>query len=191
MPKRPSIRETDATRVRLRQLLETRSYIRLLCSPRFAADLDAFIAGVGTKWARPQATRNGGYLDGWNAFRITDVRRVREKNESFERLVSEQQSPWPPTPPLTIDLDRTSDLLRSIAAEPLIAIEKERERSATWIGRFEGVENGHVWLHEVDPQGRWHEKQLGYRLGAVTLITLRTEYLRALESVLPAKPNPN
>jgi hypothetical protein len=189
VPNQPSLSETDATRVQLRQLLEARSYVRVRRSPRFAGDLDGFIAGVGTKWALLQTTRNGGYLDGWNAFRIADVRRVREKNESFERLVSEQQSSWPPAPPLPMDLGRTADLLRGVSAEPLVAIEKERERAATWIGRFEGVEKGRLWLHEADPQGRWHKEQLGYRLRAITLITLRTEYLRALASVLPAQPD--
>ncbi len=187
MSEQQTVERVERIRAGLLRALEAREHVRLRRRPRFAQDLDGFVVGVGAKWALLQNTRDGGHLDGWIAVRVADVRRIRA-HDSFERRVAERQSEWPPAPPLPVALDRTADLLRSVAAEPLIGIEKERERSAQWIGTVEGVDHGRVWLHEIDPQARWKGRELGYRLRAITRVQLRTEYLNALASVAPVQP---
>lgn len=167
----------------LRQLLQEQTYVRVLRTPEFSDDLDGFVVRVGTKWALLQTTRDGGYFDGWNAFRIADVYRLRAQSESFQRVVSERQAAWPPTSPATIDLARTTDLLRGLSDEPLIGIEKERRRSAVWIGRVDSIEAGRLRLLEIDPQAHWDELAHSHALGAISRVHLRTEYLQGLASV--------
>lgn len=176
----------DSARAALARARADRSFVRLSRTPKHADVLDGFVTDVGRKWALLQTTRDGGYFDGWNAFRIVDVARLKPHCETFETRVSERQPEWPPHAPFPLDLDKTADLLMGVPRSELIGIEKERQRAAVWIGQVNEVDQRRVWLREVDPQARWADEPLGYRLGAISRIQLRTTYLTALNSVAEA-----
>jgi hypothetical protein len=179
---------TDLLRAALLRARDDHAFVRLSRTPKHADVLDGFITDVGDKWALLQTTRDGGYFDGWNAFRVIDVGRVKPRGATFETRVSERQPEWPPHAPFPIELDKTADLLLSIPQPELIGMEMERQRAAVWIGRVAEVGQRRVWLREVDPQARWADEPLGYRLGAISRVQLRTTYITALSSVSGLPP---
>ncbi|MFJ8894232.1 hypothetical protein ACIRCZ_06580 [Leifsonia sp. NPDC102414] len=85
--------------------------------------------------------------------------------------------------------DSTAEVLRAFSARSsLIGIEKERERSAMWIGEVDGIASKRVWLTEVRRDATWHAQPLGYRLRAITAVSIGTRYLRALAEVAGPAP---
>ncbi|GAA4756623.1 hypothetical protein GCM10025783_32460 [Amnibacterium soli] len=173
-----------AMRAALLSARDVLSFVRLSRTPKHADVLDGFITHVGDKWALVQTTRDGSYSDGWNAFRIVDVAQVKPHGETFETRVSERQPEWPPRAPFPLELDETADLLLSVPRSELIGIEKERRRAAVWIGQVVEVDQRRVRLHEVDPRARWADEPLGYRLGAISRVQLRSTCITALSSVI-------
>lgn len=180
--------DADLLRAALLRARDDQSFVRLSRTPKHADVLDGFVTHVGDKWALLQTTRDGGYFDGWNAFRVVDVARVKPHGPTFETRVSERQPEWPPHAPFPIELDKTADLLLSVPQPELIGVEKERQRAAVWIGQVAEVDRRRVWLREVDPQARWADQPLGYRLGAISRVQLRTTYITGLSSVSGPPP---
>jgi hypothetical protein len=159
---------------------------QILCGV-MAGRFDGFVVGIGQKWSLLAATLNGGYFDGYRAFRLKDVDRVR-RGKSFGGRFARTQPEWPPLPPL-VDLDSTVGVVTSMAAcSALIGIEKARERQALWIGTLHKAGRKWVWLHEVDPAGSWRDQPLGYRTRQITNVEIGTHYLTALAEVADDQP---
>lgn len=174
-------------RKRLSAALAEQVMVRIDLRPKHADRLDGFVVGIGDKWALIAATMDGGYFDGYQAFRLKDVERVR-RDTSFEGRFARTQPEWPPSSP-PVDLDSTGGLVASLAAcSPLIGIEKAEERAAIWIGTLYKAGRKWTWLHEVAPDGSWSDTPLGYRTRRITNIRVSTHYLTALAKIADKQP---
>jgi hypothetical protein len=168
---------------RLRAAQASSTMVRIERRPRYSERVNGFVVGLGSKWVLVAATTDGGYFDGFTAIRARDVTRVR-RDRSFEGVFARAQPQWPPTAPGGVDLDSTRRMLRTLAATaPLLGIEKEKERSATWIGEVVTVRRGWVRLHEVHPDATWHRRPLWYECRAVTRASVGSHYLTGLAAV--------
>jgi hypothetical protein len=173
---------------KLHAALETADMVLVVRAPRYGDRLEGFVVGMGRKWAVLARTMEGGYFDGYVAFRLADVLKV-SRDQTFAPEFSRLRPEWPAVLDVRFDLDTTAGVLQSFSLHsPLIAIEKERERSAMWIGEFRGVERKRVWLHEVRPRATWRKRPLAYKLGAITSVSIETHYLTALAAIAGRAP---
>jgi len=139
--------------------------------------VDGFVLAVGSKWALLAQTGDGGFFDGLVAVRLKDINKVRN-DSSFEGRFAQTQPEWPPTAPAGIDLDSTSELIRTLSqVSPLIGIAQERRYHSAmmWIGVVDEVGKGWLWLHEAGPDGTWAPRPLGYKLSRITKVDISTQ----------------
>ncbi len=167
----------------LRNAITENVVVRVDRQLEYADALYGFVLRVGAKWALMAQVSDGGYADGFVAFRVGDVSWV-VADSTMATTFAKTQPEWPRQYPHDVDLDRTRSVLTSLGARAgLVGIEKERERNALWIGTFDEIIDGHVYLHEVRPDGIWHDEPLGYKLSAVTAIYVETRYFAALRAL--------
>ncbi|MGG5257204.1 hypothetical protein [Phycicoccus avicenniae] len=176
-------------RTRLTSALDDRSFVRLVRSPKHADPLDGFVVAVGEAWGVMHATTEGGYFDGYSAFRLRDVKKVRVLTDVFAAEFARTLSTWPPESPPGLRLDSTVGVIESMAAaSPLIGIEQENRRSALWIGRLDEARRKWTWLLEVRPDATWKPEPLGYRTKHISRVTIESMYQRALHRVTEPPP---
>jgi len=172
-------------RKKLHQTRTKQTYVRVERAPKHSVGyLEGFVVGVGREWALLAQTSDGGWPDGYIAFRLSDVKSIKSNtgiSEKFARL----QIDWPPINPFTgVDLNSVTGVITGLAAgQQLVGIEKERERDALWIGQLDDIWPKWVWLTEVDSTGTWLPAPLGYRLRRITTVQTGTRYLQALSQV--------
>lgn len=163
-------------------------FVNLTRSGKFADDVCGRVIAVGSKWTLLATIRPGGYPDGLIAVRVKDVNRVGDL-DSFQVDVAERHSDWPPAAP-PLNFDSTSGLLNGLAElYPLIGIERERKLDqCMWIGVPVPADPKWTWMHEITPQATWKKRPLAYRTRTITCIVVGDEYLTALASVMPKRP---
>lgn len=172
---------STSTREKIEQALAEQRLVRIDRRLEFADREDGFVVAVGAKWLLLHREVDGGHPDGYLAMRLRDIRAVRN-DKSFASTAARALPSWPPLAPSGIDLDSTAQLLASIGADDrLFGVEKERERSALWIGRLERLDDNKLWLHEVNPKAKWGKKPVGYKFGDITAVVFGDRYLRTLE----------
>jgi hypothetical protein len=171
--KRPTLESVSST-----------DLVRVERSPKYADPLDGFIVAVGSKWALMHRVREGGYFDGYAAFRVSDVRRIRVEDSWVARFAA-TQAEWPPRCPPDIDLGSTKAAISSLAAHGrLVGLEKEREREALWIGVPRTFSPNAIQLHGLGTDALWNQRPLWYRLKAITAVSIQARYLNALAAVV-------
>ena len=144
---------------------------------------------VGDEWALMAQSSDGGFLNGYVAFRLGDVKKI-SRDKTFETAFAKTQPEWPPICPFAVDLSSTSGVLEGLGHDgALIGIQKENERSAIWIGKLDEVWKRMVYLHEVRPDATWHPAPLGYKLKAITAVEVTTHYLRRLAAISGTGPD--
>ena len=174
----------------LRQAADTQSPVRVERAPKFANTLDGVVLRVGTKWALMAQTSDDGYFDGLVAFRLKDVKRVTS-DSTFATVFAKTQPEWPPSFSHELNLDTTGGLLTGLGQSGgFLGIQKDKARSALWIGELDEVTSGFVYLHEVRPDATWHLVPLGYKLKAITTVEFGTRHLSALSTIAGARPAP-
>jgi hypothetical protein len=163
--------------------MESNNLVVVSRSPKYSATNHGFVVGVGAKWMLFRLIDEAGAFDGYIAFRIRDIVKLKP-DKTFAVLVAPTLPHWPPMPPESpIDLDSTRGVLTGFGTSSpssLVAIEKERERYAQWIGVFDEIIGKYVYLHEVHPNGKWHRQPLGYRIGSITSVAMGGLYRDAL-----------
>lgn len=170
--KRPTLESVSST-----------DLVRVQRSPKYAAPLEGFIVAVGSKWALMHSVREGGYFDGYAAFRVSDVRRIRIVN-SFAALFAATRPEWPPQIPPDVELGSTRGLLNTLALPvPLLGLRTERVRDALWMGVVRRFDRRWVELLEVDHMAQWRRLTRWFALKAVTLVFVRDGYSDALAHV--------
>lgn len=175
-------------RERLLAAIAENVVVRVDRKPTYAEPIYGFVVRIGAKWALMAPVSEGGYADGFVAFRVGDVARV-EPDRTIATTFAKSQPDWPRQYAHELDLDRTRGVLADLGRRgALIGIEKERERSAFWVGMFDEILDRHVYLHEVRPDGTWHDEPLGYKLKAVSAVHVETRYLEALTAVAGPAP---
>ena len=166
-------------RRRLREALDSHSLVRIRLTPKHADRLSGFVVGIGDEWALLALTMEGGYFDGYMAFRLKDVDRIRN-DSTFEGRFARTQPQWPPTAP-PVDLDSNVGVVKSLASSSrLIGIETADQRSAIWIGTLIRVGRTWTWLHEVESDGTWQNQPLRHKTRRITNVQVDTHYLTAL-----------
>lgn len=177
------------TRMKLARAIGEQHIIRVERAPKFADRLNGFVVDVGDEWALMAQSSDGGFFNGYVAFRVRDVTRIN-RDTSFETTFAKTQPEWPPAPPHDVGLDSTDELLEGMGrGGALIGIQKDKERSAMWIGRLDEVRKRVVYLHEVRPDATWHPAPRGYKLKAITTVDLATRYLRGLAATVRTVPD--
>ncbi|WP_337006339.1 MULTISPECIES: hypothetical protein [unclassified Microbacterium] len=167
----------------LSQAMEATALVRVERTPKWADHVEGFVLRVGPKWALMARTVDGGYFDGVIAFRLRHVKRITD-DESVAVRFSRTRPEWPPAFDPDVDLATTAGVLGGMGwSGALLGIQKERERSATWIGTLDQIHGRFVYLHEVRPDGAWHAAPLGYRLRAITSVEVGRRYYAALFAI--------
>lgn len=178
-------------RAKLLRALDEQRMVRLERSPKFADQLDGFVVALGAKWGLLAQIVDGGFFDGYVAFRLRDVQRIKW-DRTFQTAHAKTQPEWPPHRPPEIGLDSTAELVASLGGSgALISLKKENERRATWIGILDEIQRKFVYLLEVRPDASWHSVPLGYKLRAITSVGIGTRYLTGLAAIAGAAPEPN
>lgn len=151
-----------------------------------------YVLALGRKWVLLAHIADGGFFDGQIAFRLRDLRDVRDST-SFESRAAQLRDEWPPRTPaalVAVDLDRTSGVLRAFGADgSLIGVQSDHRYDALWIGVLDEVRRHWVYLWEVDSTGEWRDRPLGYRLRRLTVIERGGQYLRGLGDVAGTTPS--
>jgi hypothetical protein len=171
--------------------MSDQSVVRVYRRPKHATGyLEGFVVDIGTKWALLAQTRDGGWFNGWVAFRLDDVATARADGGFSDRFARTRPE-WPPASPLPAgSLDNTRDVVDAFGfGSRLIGIEKERERNAIWIGLLDETWPKTVWLLEVLSNAQWLEAPLGYKLKDITSLQTDTLYMRALEESAGPAPD--
>lgn len=177
------------TRARLDRAIDEQHIIRVDRTPKFAHQLDGFVVAVGDEGALMAQSSDGGFFNGYVAFRVNDVKKI-ERVKTFETAFAKTQPEWPPVRPIGVDLNSTSGVLAGLGHDgALIGIQKDNERSAIWIGKLDEVRKRFVYLHEVRPDATWHPAPLGYKSKAITTVKVATHYLRGLAAIAGTGPN--
>lgn len=175
--------KSKSARARLLSAMATQSFVDVERKPKYADRLSGSVLQVGSKWALMAQFVDGGYFDGLVAFRLHDVKRVTE-DDSVAVAFSKTRPEWPPSYDRKLDLATTSGVISGMSrGGGLMGIQKEQERSATWIGTLEEVRGRFVYLHEVRPDATWHAAPLGYRLRAITSVEMGRRYYAALSAI--------
>ncbi len=168
----------------LSEAFEDQVMVDIERTPMEADDSTGYIVALGSKWAMLSRITDGGYFDGYLAFRVAEAERV-SRNLSFAPLFAQSLPEWPPHPlGPGLNLDDTAGLLEGLAAlSPLIAIEKEHKKRAMWIGELDHIDGNRFWLNEVRPDASWLINLNDHKLAAVTAVTIGGRYLTALAQV--------
>ncbi len=176
-------------RAKLARAQRNHTLVRIVRSLKHADKIDGFIVAVGESWGIIQGTREGGYFDGYSAFRLKDIKKIRKCESNFAAKFSRTLPTWPPCSPKGLELDSTVSVVRSMAAvSSLIGIEQEGRLSAIWIGRLKEEGRKWTWLMEVRPDGSLHEEPSGYKTKQITLVTIDSMYQRAMANVAESSP---
>jgi len=178
---------TKKVQSQLRAAALEQRMLRIERKPKFADRLDGFIVGVGSKWALLARIAEG-HFDGYFAFRIRDVRRIRS-DTTFMGAFARTQPEWPPTSPFEHALDSTEGVILALGQSgPLFGILKDNEHDAMWVGGYDDIIKKMVYLHEVRPDASWHDEPLGYKLKAITGVETGTRYMTALAAISGTEP---
>lgn len=182
----PSTKKIGA---RLTSAIGEHRMVRVDRALKFADRLNGFVVAIGDEWAHMAQSSDGGFSDGYVAFRLGDVKRIN-RDKTFEMAFAKTQPEWPPVCPCEVGWDSTNDVLAGLGrGGALIGIRKDKERRAIWIGRLEEVRKRVVYLHEVRPDATWHPAPLGYKLKAITTVEVGTHYLQGLAAIAGTGPN--
>jgi hypothetical protein len=177
-----------ATQGKLRAAIDKQHIVRVERKPKYADRLDGFVVLVGERWALMARTSDGGFFNGFVAFRIRDVTRIK-KDRTFETEFAKTQPEWPPAYPHDIRLRTTADVIEGMSlGTMLMGLKKENERSAIWIGKFDEIIKRWVYLLEVHPDATWYAAPLGYQLKAITSVEIGSHYLVGLTAIAGDPP---
>ena len=177
-------------RSKLNRAAEEQTLIQVRRKPKFATGyLEGYVLHVGLGWAVLAKVADGGWFDGHVAIRLKDVTSVK-RGKGISASFAKTRPEWPPTSPFEGEtLDDLAQVLNAFGADAaMFGIEKEAERSATWIGILDEVWPKWLWLQEVDFTGRWETKPLGYKLKAITVVSSGNRYVHALREIAGPPP---
>ncbi|GGT22299.1 hypothetical protein ACFFV7_48640 [Nonomuraea spiralis] len=150
--------------------------------------LDAYVVGVGRKWALLHTISDQLHLDGHSAVRLRDVEHAtrsawKGSTVAHRALTSRGEHPQPLP---EIDLDSTTGLITTLTkAFPLMAVHIERiDPHVCYIGRAHGVtRKKRLRLQEIDPAADWALICSMNRTTDITRFDVGGGYIDALHSV--------
>ena len=148
--------------------------------------LEGYLVGLGERWALLHVVSHDWLLNGYTAFRIGDVKRVRRWDERSDfparALAHFGQEP---RPACAIQLDSTRSLIESTAQRsPLVTIFTEYRRpDVCYIGKPVAVARRRLRMVQIDPGARWRSKPTKWDLRDVSRVEFGGRYEEALAAL--------
>jgi hypothetical protein len=147
-----------------------------------------YVLDVGAKFFLLQLVSDRIRFDGFECFRISDVRGLQpDPHAGFvEAALAKREPPRPPHP--AIDLSSVERMILTAgSAFQLVAVHTElADPDVCWIGQVAHARRGKVWLREIGPDAVWHDDLRPHRVGAITRLSFGGDYEGALELVAEA-----
>ena len=141
-----------------------------------------YILDVGPKFFLVALVSDRIWLDGFECFRVNDVRDLRPDPYSrfAESALRKRGERLPPKP--RVSLKNIEELLMSVGRRfPLVTLHRETvDPDVCWIGRVLGVERGRVSLLNISPDATWEEKPESFKLSEITRVNFGGDYENAL-----------
>lgn len=144
-----------------------------------------YILDVGPKFFLVAVVSDRIWFDGYECFRVGDVRDLRpDPHTAFAESALQIRGERLPEKP-RISVASIEELLTSASREfPLVTVHREQmDPDVCWIGRILGIERGRVSMLEITPQAKWEGKPSIYRLNQVTRVSFGADYEAALHLV--------
>lgn len=175
------------TKSRLSQFadaLRERRFVRF--SRRFEqSPVRGYVLDIGPKFFLLALVSDRIWFDGFEGFRISDVREMRtDPYARFAEVALRKRGERLPKKP-RVGIASTEKLLLSAGhAFPLVTIHREEvDPDVCWIGRVLGVERGRVLLREIKPDATWENSPTEFRLSEITRVNFGGDYENALHLV--------
>lgn len=168
----------------LMKLLERERFVTLDRRPLDPFDLEGFVVGVSDRLVMLHVVHgNSLEFNGYAVVRMKDLQSVSTSRSFIPRAL--KLLARKPVRPVGLDLTNWATLLATAAEQyPLVWLELEQQRPGCgYVGRFNKLTRKAVHLRDVDPQGRWGDREQ-YPLRRITQVTLGDGYARALWAVL-------
>lgn len=170
-----------ASTAQIASALSNRTFVRFLSRFERTA-VRGYILDIGPKFFIVAVVSNRFWFDGFECYRIDDVRDLRPDPYSkfAEAALQIRGLKIPAKPPVSIT--SIEDLLLTASREfPLVTIHRERVHpDECSIGQVRSVERGRLSLLEISPAAQWDEKPEIYRLNQVTRVGFGADYEDAL-----------
>jgi hypothetical protein len=188
-PDRQEVQEGELDHQAAREALERAEALREVVRVRSASDpdsaYDGFVVGVGRELVLLHEIDPGAFMNGYRAFRLSDVREADalDPDESFLARASHILA-LEPVPRPAVVLDSLAQLILTAQQDyPLIALHVDwTDPGACYIGRAHAIDDGVVELHTLSPAARWDETE-AYRVEDITHVSFGDAYMHALAVV--------
>jgi hypothetical protein len=168
----------------LANAIQTRTFVRF--KSRFEhLPVRGYVFDVGPKFFLLAVVSDRIWFDGFECFRIEDVRDLRpDPYRAFAESALRKRGERVPKKP-RVSVASIEELLLSASREfPLVTIHREQvDSDVCWIGRILSVERDRVSLLEIAPDAKWGKKPESYRLREITRVSFGADYETALHLV--------
>jgi hypothetical protein len=144
-----------------------------------------YVLDVGPKFFMLAVVSDRLWFDGFECFRIGDVRGLRpDPYAAFAESALHKRGERLPRKP-RIDLGNVGALLVSASRLfPLVTVHREvMEPDVCWIGRVLGIHRGRLSLLQITPNACWEEQPEAFRLSEITRVNFGGGYEAALHLV--------
>jgi hypothetical protein len=143
---------------------------------------DGYVLDIGERWFLLALVGDGIRLNGFQCFRLQDVRDLEVPNPHarfYEAALKKRGEQRPRRPRVDLSLE---ELLRSAnRAFPLVTIHTEEDDpDVCWIGRVVGLNRATLTLLQIDPDATWGEEPRRHRLRDITRVDFGGAYEEAL-----------
>jgi len=171
-------------RSQLQRARRARRFVRF--SRRFEdSAVRGYVLDVGPRFFLLALVSDRIWFDGFECFRIGDVRDVRpDPYTRFAEAALKRRRERLPRKP-RVSLSTVGELLLSASRVfPLVTVHREQvDPAACWIGRVVGIDRDCVSLLEIKPDATWGKKPTAYRLSEIMRVNFGGDYEEALALV--------
>ena len=153
--------------------------------PYEESSVHGYVVDLGPKFFLLALVSDRIWFDGFECFRIEDVRNFRaDPYAEFAESALKMRGERLPRKP-RVSVAGIEELLLSAArAFPLVTIHREKvDPGVCWIGQVLGVEGGRMLLLEITPAAKWRTEPTSFRLSEITRVSLGGDYEAALHLV--------
>lgn len=168
----------------LKRAMHARRFIRFYRRFEEGA-VRGYVLDIGPKFFLLSLVSDCLWFDGFECFRVGDVRNVRaDEDATFAEAALKKRGERRPKK-LRMSVQSIEELLLSSARLfPLVAIARERIRpNACRIGQVLGVNRSRVSLLEIGPDAEWESSATELRLREITKVSFGGDYEDALHLV--------
>lgn len=177
---------------RLQRAVDAIEPVRLTRGIPGADVLEAYVLATGPKWTLLANLADNFALDGYIAIRTRDIDRVqRHLKGDFPTRLLRGRGHWPPPPPDPMpSLERTADMLRSLASHvPTVTVHVEHDDpEVCFIGAPVEWTDRALWMQEISPKATWDDTLSKWRFRDVTRVDVGASYEAALYEVAGPPP---